>query len=369
MVTAYLKPHPECFEFDNLGNGGELTPLLELENSCKRGFIAAVEAAPLVFVWAKNLIMGTVSVGIYYMDVSSDIAVAVVFFESGNALWGTVAVIFLVLQYVVVWGRVKQYLKNQFGQRSFLHQLFTSPLFSPFLLIGLDLLMLLEIFGVLPLLPACLMPQWMREFIPSYKATRLVTEVVLESLLQCLLQSYVFVIVSHAIDQSTCIPLPENYALLVADLDLIPASIRISLLSFVKTFFELSAEAFASNISLYAKIEQLWKLGEGLPIDAIKKSTIKKFKMQTPFTEAAAEDESAGGEQDKKDKDKKDDEEEPEHKGQLLIKALTGNVSINTLDLSPGFYPNEPEVRPKCDAVHCQQRCRVHCRSSSLCTP
>ena len=45
----------------------------------------------------------------------------------------------------------------------------------------LDLLMFLEPFGLLPITP---MPENLRQFIPSYKATRLIAEVLVEALPQ-----------------------------------------------------------------------------------------------------------------------------------------------------------------------------------------
>ena len=51
-------------------------------------------------------------------------------------------------------------------------------------MLGLDVLMFLEPFGLLPIVP---LPERMRQFIPAYKATRIIAEVMLESPLTYLL--------------------------------------------------------------------------------------------------------------------------------------------------------------------------------------
>ena len=51
--------------------------------------------------------------------------------------------------------------------------------------LGLDVLIFLEPFGLLPIVP---LPERMRQFIPAYKATRIIAEVMIEALPQCLLQ-------------------------------------------------------------------------------------------------------------------------------------------------------------------------------------
>ena len=49
----------------------------------------------------------------------------------------------------------------------------------------------LEPFGLLTVVA---MPDWLRQFVPAYKATRIIAEVAIESVPQCLLQSYIYVV-------------------------------------------------------------------------------------------------------------------------------------------------------------------------------
>lgn len=50
--------------------------------------------------------------------------------------------------------------------------------------------MFLEPFGLLTAIP---FPEWVRAFLPAYKATRIIAEVAIEAFLMSLLQSYIYV--------------------------------------------------------------------------------------------------------------------------------------------------------------------------------
>ena len=81
----------------------------------------------------------------------------------------------LVLQFLLVWRRVLPYLRSSFGEASPIYTFFLYLGF-PLGMIGLDFLMFLEPFGLLTVLP---FPPWMKQFLPAYKATRVIAEVVI----------------------------------------------------------------------------------------------------------------------------------------------------------------------------------------------
>ena len=83
------------------------------------------------------------------------------------------------------------YLLNTFGAESYIYRIFLIT-GMPLGLFALDALMFLEPFGLLTILP---FPPWMRQFIPAYKATRVIAEVVIESLPQSFLCSYIYIVV------------------------------------------------------------------------------------------------------------------------------------------------------------------------------
>ena len=94
------------------------------------------------------------------------------------------SIFLLVAQFLVVYLRVLPYLSTTFGA--------DSNIYLGFLWLGfplgfffLDGLMFLEPFGLLTILP---FPAWLKQFLPAYKATRTIAEVVIESLPQSVLQ-------------------------------------------------------------------------------------------------------------------------------------------------------------------------------------
>jgi hypothetical protein len=80
-------------------------------------------------------------------------------------------------------------LRSTFGSSSPIYLGFV-VLGFPFGLFFLDILMFLEPFGLLATMP---LPSWMKQFLPAYKATRVIAEVVIESLPQSMLQAFIYV--------------------------------------------------------------------------------------------------------------------------------------------------------------------------------
>ena len=76
-------------------------------------------------------------------------------------------------QFVVVHLRVLPYLRTTFGSESTMYITFLLFGFPTGILL-IDLLMFLEPFGLLAMLP---FPAWVKQFLPAYKATRIIAEV------------------------------------------------------------------------------------------------------------------------------------------------------------------------------------------------
>ena len=123
---------------------------------------------------------GLATVAIYFADIYSDIQVMLLLYRTNNLIWATEAAFFLVAQYVAVYLRVLAYLNGTFGAASWQHRAFL--VFGlPVGVLLLDLLMFLEPFGLLAILP---LPETLKQFIPAYKATRIIAEVTIESMPQ-----------------------------------------------------------------------------------------------------------------------------------------------------------------------------------------
>ena len=119
----------------NLGEGAELTWHYWIYRRYKGWRDWLSEVLPVATVWTNNIMTGTFSVTVYYLDVTSDLKVAMLFFDSRNYGWALMAFVFLFLQYVVVWLRVRDNFLMTFGEKSLRYQLMHS--FLPF---GLPLL-------------------------------------------------------------------------------------------------------------------------------------------------------------------------------------------------------------------------------------
>ena len=213
---------------------------------------------------------GVLVVGLYFADIFSDIQVIQLLWGTGNYLWFACSVSLLMIQFGVVFFRVLPYLRSTFGR--------DDPIYIAFIFLGfpsgllfLDLLMFLEPFGLLTVLP---LPDWLRQFVPAYKATRIIAEVLIESLPQCLLQAYIYIVVLWSVEAGTATPSQEA---MVEFLSALPNSILISTLATEKTWIELVHGARQAGLTVIAKGIQLWNVGAGLPLDALKKGAIVEW--------------------------------------------------------------------------------------------
>ena len=167
----------------------------------------------------------------------------VLLFNTGNYSWSAISFFLLVFQFFIVHLRVLPYLKSTFGSTSTLYLTFL-VLGFPFGLLLLDGLMFFEPFGLLAILP---FPDWLRQFVPAYKATRIIAEVVIESLPQCFLQSYIYIIVlQHA---KAGVATDSELAMLQFTA-VLPTSIFISTVAMLKLWIEVRQTALPSSLPL-----------------------------------------------------------------------------------------------------------------------
>ena len=213
---------------------------------------------------------GIMAISIYFADLISDVQVLQLLWVTENYLWAASSLCLLVAQFLVVYLRVIPYLNTTFGPDSAVTICFVWLGF-PTGLLFLDFLMFLEPFGLLTVLP---FPDWLRQFVPAYKATRIIAEVFIESLPQCILQGFIYIVVIKGVAAGTATPSQEALYQFAA---LLPKSIFISVVAMLKTWIELVMAARQAGLSVYTKGLQLWQVGGGLPLDALKKGTILEF--------------------------------------------------------------------------------------------
>ena len=213
---------------------------------------------------------GILSVSLYFADLFSDLQVAALLLETGNMLWAGLSIALLALQFIIVQLRVMPYLRSTHGSQSVIYISFVIFGFPTGLLI-LDALMFMEPFGLLAILP---FPDWLRQFLPAYKATRIIAEVVIESLPQCFLQSYIYIVVLANAKAGTATP---SQLAMLDYTAVLPTSIFISTIAMLKMWIEVVNGARSAGLTIMAKAVQLWEVGAGLPLDALKKGAIVEW--------------------------------------------------------------------------------------------
>ena len=233
-------------------------------------------------IFMSNMSAGLVEVSVYFADIISDVQVLILLYTTGNVFASFLSLVFLVAQFAVIYIRVLPYLNTTFGNESTIYQVFLWIGF-PVGCLGLDVLMFLEPFGLLAVLP---LPTWLKTFVPAYKATRVICEVFIESLPQTLLQSYMLISIMGRVHAGN--PRPSDTAFL-PEIASLPQSITISTLSTLKTWISLVDEANKAGISIKAKAWQLWNVGGGLPLDALKKGAIDEWTCSYKLDEGESE--------------------------------------------------------------------------------
>ena len=107
----------------------------------------------------------------------------------------------------------------------------------------------------------------------------MIAEVVVEALPQWIMQAIIFVLVSQNVRNGTASPVDMtlyNYQN-GSFLSVMPKSILISSCTMLKTWYDLVQEAREAGIPVAQKAVQLWNVGKGLPLDAIKSGSITSW--------------------------------------------------------------------------------------------
>ena len=143
------------------------------------GALTHILKGPLMQLLMRT-VTGVMAISLYFADLISDLQVLQLLYDAGTYSWAAMSLFLLIAQFLVVYLRVIPYLSSTFGSDSTLYISFLWGGF-PIGLLLLDFLMFLEPFGLLSVLP---FPEWLRQFVPAYKATRIIAEILIESLPQ-----------------------------------------------------------------------------------------------------------------------------------------------------------------------------------------
>lgn len=279
-ATSLAPPHPRCASSQSTAMALPSTPPPAASAPSPRAMSCWARFSRSNFASVlQSSTNGLMTVSIYFADVISDIQVMRRLWHGHHYIWGSQAALLLIGQYLAVYFRALSYFRQTFGACSCMHVAFAAVGF-PFGLLALDLLMFLEPFGLLAVLP---LPLWLKQFLPAYKATRIVIEVSLESLPQCTLQSYIFLVIQRRLADGTA---SANDRKLSSFATLLPKSIFISSAAMLKTWVELVRSSRRAGLTVRARFVQLWHVGAGLPFDALKKGTISEWACARPLDAA-----------------------------------------------------------------------------------
>ena len=122
---------------------------------------------------------------------------------------------------------------------------------------------------------------------PRFRA-RASGEVLVEALPQCVMQAVIYVSVSNHVKAGTASSVDMELFLAKngAFVSLMPKSILISTMASLKTWMELVQSAREAGLGVLERALQLWNVGAGMPLDALKKGAITEWACPHELDEA-----------------------------------------------------------------------------------
>ena len=225
---------------------------------CSRVCNSVKEGCKFLF----DLITGILNLALYFLDVYTDVNLAVTFYAFGHRGWFSMMAGFIAIPYVVALFGIRTYVQNEpavsvHGVKKALFYIFL-PVFPIFF----DLLM-----PFFRQMSYCL-PDTMMQFMVTYEATRTLSETVLETIPQLGLQVYIWF---YCQTESDCEGIESEAG------EALTQSLLIStcgvLFHFIMTYVEMRRE----GLTFKAYLKSLIRMGAGLPLAAITGNTIDKF--------------------------------------------------------------------------------------------
>ncbi|KAL1519271.1 hypothetical protein AB1Y20_022800 [Prymnesium parvum] len=249
-------------------------------------------AHPRQAVWCVDFPLGALSALVFYADVASDVLLARELAEAHETAWAALSVFFIAAPCLLAYGSIGAYVRRTHGHSPRLW--LALALGFPFGIVLLDLVMFVELSSLLhelsDALPAV---RALKLFLPSYRATRVLWELSLETVPQSVLQLHIYLSWRHA-DAGVAVPL-------------LSTSLAFSLLNLVKCTVSLYLDARRAGVGLRAHLWQLVELGRGLPLHALKANSVDAWKCEVALRDSALRE---------------------------LCAALRSNRSVRLLDLS-----------------------------------
>jgi hypothetical protein len=236
-------------------------------DNVKMKYVEIQRKHALLLKWL-NVLFTILFQTLYYYDIYTDVVLIVKLQNSGNPVWTSIMIFFVVLPYAVTAFCILQYMKilhkeyfNGVCQKVKIY--IGIPVITPFF----DVLIL---FYRVPALGSCIGTEVMT-FMAQYEGLRVILEQVFESVPQTCLQLYIYLYCSQP---GACKLKQDEESALITSLVVSVTSIFYRL---VKTVLILDT----AKISFGQYVSQLLQVGGGIPISAIAEDRLEKLEIST----------------------------------------------------------------------------------------
>jgi hypothetical protein len=221
------------------------------------------QRCPVIF-WFGNFCLSGINLGLYFLDIYTDVVLCFTFYRYEHYGWFYIMAACIALPYVVAVVGIMRYLKKEREWDAYdiccLGLIFpVIPISPPFLDILMPFYQGLE---------RCL-PNGLVTFMAQYEALRTLSETLLESLPQTILQVCIFLYCAGNEDNCLGITQEAGTALIQS---LIISGVSIAF-RVAQVVFEMRKE----KLGLRAYLKSLIEMGAGLPLRAITTNTITKL--------------------------------------------------------------------------------------------
>ncbi|KAL3928830.1 MAG: hypothetical protein SGPRY_002219 [Prymnesium sp.] len=263
-------------------------------------------AHPCAARWAIDVPIGAVSAAFFYADVASDVIIASELVGSRQTTWAALSIAFILLPCLLAYASMVSFVWRLRGATPLLCAVFALGL--PWGVVLLDLVMFIELSSLLSELSDALPGvRALKLFLPSYRATRILWELSLETIPQSVLQLYIYMSLRQQPDQLDFtdprvgnatnhnvrnVTPSEGHPVSRVGVDdsfipLITVSLTFSLLNLIKCSVSLYLEAKRAGVGIRAHVWQQIELGRGLPLDALKSNSIDSWKCKVALNLSA----------------------------------------------------------------------------------
>ena len=227
------------------------------------------ERYPLL-VKVVSLANSVLSLALYFLDVFTDVNLCIAFYWNNHMVWGNLMVVFIALPYVVAMFGIAfySYKENEGIVRAAC--VFFSPVLPALCDVYMPFYSLLQNVGCVP--------DVLTNFMVQYEATRTLSETVLETIPQMVLQVNIYIYCAgnagncEGIDQEAGSALAQSLAV---------GGVCI-VYRLVLVYYEMKAE----GLGLLGYLKSLVQLGAGLPLRAITGNTVKELRLPENLEEA-----------------------------------------------------------------------------------